>query len=111
MNQDRQGTTISQTVDGVAGQLYHLEFYFNLQGAINGREFSCMFTPSINSQQLPSAQTLTDSGPYGFKYYQTYFSVQSDGPATLAITAQCDGSYNQVILGLDDVALTKVCAQ
>ncbi|KAJ4127915.1 hypothetical protein NW768_008198 [Fusarium equiseti] len=107
--QARKSTIISQSFEGVAGFTYRLEYYFNLQTAINGRGFSCVVTPSINDRQLPSAQPLTDSGPYGFRYYQTYFDLENDGPATLAIAVECSGSFNTIIIGLDDVALTKVC--
>jgi len=109
VTQARKSSTISQTFDGVTGFTYRLEYYFNLQTAINGRGFSCAVTPSINGRQLPSGQTLTDSGPYGFKYHQTYFDLESNGPATLTFTVECGGSFNTIIIGLDDVVLTKVC--
>lgn len=80
-----------------------------MQTAINGRSFSCSVTPNINARQLPSSEILTASGPYGFRYYQTYFNLESSGASTLAITVECSGSFNVIIIGLDDVALTKVC--
>ncbi|CAG7558249.1 unnamed protein product [Fusarium equiseti] len=109
VTQARKSSTISQTFDGVTGFTYRLEYYFNMQTAINGRGFSCVVTPSINDRQLPRSVTLTDSGPYGFRYYQTYFDLESNGPTTLAFTVECSGSFNTIIIGLDDVALTKVC--
>ncbi|KAH7184861.1 uncharacterized protein B0J16DRAFT_122994 [Fusarium flagelliforme] len=107
--QARKTSTISQSFDGVTGFTYRLEYFFNLQTAIQGRGFNCMVTPSINSRQLPHSATLTDSGPYGFRYHQTYFDLESNGPATLTFTVECGGSFNTIIIGLDDVALTKVC--
>ena len=109
VNQARKTSTVSQSFNGVTGFTYRLEYYFNLQTVISGRGFSCSIKSSINDRELPNLQTLTDNGPYGFRYYQTYFDLENDGPATLAITVECSGSFNTIIIGLDDVALTKVC--
>ncbi|RBR25592.1 uncharacterized protein FIESC28_01555 [Fusarium coffeatum] len=109
VDQNRKTSTISQSFEGITGFTYRLEYYFNMQTAINGRSFSCSVTPNINGRQLPSSEILTASGPYGFRYYQTYFDWESSGALTLAITVECSGSFNVIIIGLDDVALTKVC--
>ncbi|KAF4455747.1 hypothetical protein F53441_1946 [Fusarium austroafricanum] len=110
LNQGRTTTTFSQTLPALGPFIYQLDYYFNLQTAIQGRGFACSVTPRINQQVLNPGETLTDSGPYGFRLSSQGFTVDDpDSPATLSITVQCQGSFNTVIIGVDDFALTRLC--
>jgi hypothetical protein len=111
MNQGRTATTFSQSLPALGPYLYRLDYYFNLQTAIQGRGFSCQVTPSINGQALVSSQTLTDSGPYGQRLSSQYFTAQDQNlPATLSVSIQCQGSFNTIIIGADDFSLTRICS-
>lgn len=110
MTQARKTTTFSQSLPALGPYLYRLDYYFNLQTAINGRGFSCQVTPIIGGQTLSSSATLTDSGPYGFRLSSQYFTPQDqDESATLTISVQCQGSYNTIIVGVDDFSLIRTC--
>jgi hypothetical protein len=111
MTQALKTTTFSQTLPALGDFTYQLNYYINLQTAVNGRGFSCSATPSINDQILQSSVTLTDSGPYGFRLSsQTFNADDQDAPATLSVSITCSGIFNTIIMGADDVSLTRVCA-
>ncbi|KAG5657761.1 hypothetical protein KAF25_007794 [Fusarium avenaceum] len=88
-------TTFSQTLPPLGNFPYQLDYYFNIQTAINGRAFSCSVVPSINGQLLQPSQRFTGDG--------------STDDATLSFTVSCTGTYNTVIIGADDFSLQRVC--
>lgn len=103
-------TTFSQTLPPLGNFPYQLDYYFNIQTAINGRAFSCSVVPSINGQLLQPSQVLTQSGPYGFQLSSQRFTGDgSTDDATLSFTVSCTGTYNTVIIGADDFSLQRVC--
>ncbi|RGP71758.1 hypothetical protein FSPOR_3124 [Fusarium sporotrichioides] len=110
LTQSSTSSTISQELPALGPFTYELQYYFNLQTAVNGRGFSCTVTPTINEQTLAPGQTLTDSGPYGFRLSsQSFIAQDPDSPAALFLTVHCQGTFNTVIIGIDDVSLTRVC--
>ncbi|XEV05039.1 hypothetical protein FSHL1_010326 [Fusarium sambucinum] len=110
MSQTRTFTSIIQNLPALGDFTYHLQYSFNLQTAINGRGFSCQVYPSVNQQRLDASPILTDSGPYGFRAGSNVFVPQTqDSPVLLSLAVQCLGNYNTIIIGLDDVTLTRTC--
>ncbi|KAM0226828.1 hypothetical protein ACHAPO_012044 [Fusarium lateritium] len=110
MSQARTFTSIVQVLPALGPFTYHLQYSFNLQTAINGRGFSCQVYPSVNQQRLDASQVLTDSGPYGFRTgSNTFVPHDPDSPVSLSLAVQCLGSYNSIIIGIDDVTLTRTC--
>ncbi|KAG7410001.1 hypothetical protein Forpe1208_v011292 [Fusarium oxysporum f. sp. rapae] len=111
LNAGRRSTTFSQSLPSLGPYLYRLDYYYNLQTAIQGRGFACQVTPSINGQTLRSSATLTDSGPYGQRFSSQFFTAQyQTSPATLSVSVQCQGSLITIIIGTDDFLLTRTCA-
>ncbi|KAH6963122.1 hypothetical protein DER45DRAFT_590967 [Fusarium avenaceum] len=110
MTSSRTSTTFFQTLPPLGNLPYQLDYYFNLQTAINGRGFSCSVVPSVNGQALSPSQVVTDSGPYGFRLSSQRFTGDgSTGFGILSITVSCTGTYNTVIVGVDDFSLQRVC--
>ncbi|KAF5019236.1 hypothetical protein F66182_8777 [Fusarium sp. NRRL 66182] len=114
---NRGGTTtstISQTLRNVGPQRYVLDYYINMQTAINGRGFTCRATPSINGQELTSSQLLSENGPFGFRrsavFWNTPSATETLAETLLVITVECTGDFDTVVIGLDDVTLTRQCA-
>ncbi|KAF4943663.1 hypothetical protein FSARC_14861 [Fusarium sarcochroum] len=105
--------SFSQTLHNVGPQNYRLEYYISMNTAINGRGFSCSATPSINGEQLAQSPSVGDNGPYGFRqavaFWSTPSATQNVDEAELIITVSCTGSYDTVIITVDDVSLTRQC--
>ncbi|SPJ74246.1 uncharacterized protein FTOL_03976 [Fusarium torulosum] len=110
-NQDGSTTTtFSQTLPPLGNFPYQLDYYLNLQTAINGRDFSCSAVPSINGQELDPSEVLTENGPYGFRLSTQRFTGDgSTGDATLSITVSCVGDFGVIIIGIDDFSLQRIC--
>lgn len=110
MNSGRTSTTFSQTLPPLGSLSYQLDYYFNLQSAVNSQGFSCSAVPSINGQELSRSEVLTDNGPYGFRLSTQRFTGDgSTENAILSITVSCAGTYGFVIVAVDDVSLQRVC--
>ncbi|KIL86904.1 hypothetical protein FAVG1_09457 [Fusarium avenaceum] len=110
MSAGTTSTTFSQILPPLGNFPYQLDYYFNLQTAINGRAFSCSVVLSINGQPLEPSQVLTVGGPYGFRLSSQRFTGDgSTDDATLSFTVSCTGTYNTIIIGADDFSLQRVC--
>ncbi|KAH7251278.1 hypothetical protein BKA59DRAFT_452522 [Fusarium tricinctum] len=110
MSSGRTSTTFSQTLPPLGSLWYQLDYYFNMQTALNGQGFSCSAVPSINGQELSRSEALTDNGPYGFQLSTQRFTGDgSTENSILSITVSCTGSYNTIIIAVDDVSFKRVC--
>ncbi|KXJ89065.1 hypothetical protein Micbo1qcDRAFT_206645 [Microdochium bolleyi] len=110
LNQGRLATAFQQRLPALGSFTYELNYFVNLQTAVNGRGFSCRATPSIGDQVLAPSVTLTDNGPYGFRSSSQAFTAQiQDSPVALTVAITCEGSFNVVIIGVDDFSLTRLC--
>lgn len=65
---------------------------------------------SINDQVISQSSSVGGNGPYGFRETNTDWTVSEVlDEVELKVTVQCAGDYDTVIIGLDDVTLTRQC--
>ncbi|KAJ4256279.1 hypothetical protein NW762_009359 [Fusarium torreyae] len=108
-----ESRSFSQTLRNVGPQNYKLEYYISMNTAIDGRDFTCSATPSINGESLEQSPSVGDNGPYGFRqsvaYWSTPSAIENVDETELVITVTCTGDYDTVIITVDDVTLTRQC--
>ncbi|CAG2005431.1 unnamed protein product [Fusarium graminearum] len=99
-----------QRLPALGSSTYELRYWYSLRTAVLGNGFSCTVTPSLNTQVLPSSLTMTDSSSHGFQLSSQYFTAQNpDSPAVLVFNVNCKGNFQSVSIGVDDIALTRLC--
>ncbi|CAG2011797.1 unnamed protein product [Fusarium graminearum] len=104
-----RGLDVSR-LPALGSSTYELRYWYSLRTAVLGNGFSCTVTPSLNTQVLPSSLTMTDSSSHGFQLSSQYFTAQNpDSPAVLVFNVNCKGNFQSVSIGVDDIALTRLC--
>ncbi|KAF5239894.1 hypothetical protein FAUST_4663 [Fusarium austroamericanum] len=99
-----------QRLPALGSSNYRLQYWFNLQTGSNGNGFSCKVIPSINTQVLYSSSSLTGSDSSGFKVSSQTFRAQDPNvPVVLMFQVKCEGNFNRVNIGIDDITLTRQC--